>query len=56
MRYLTMQANPNSAVPLRKGGGKGKREHSQSAWVLPLPPSACRVIQVLVWKRQAFSY
>lgn len=56
MRYLTMQANPNSAVPLRKGGGKGKGEHSQSAWVLPLPPSACRVIQVLVWKRQAFSY
>lgn len=23
MRYLTMQANPNSAVPLRKGGGWG---------------------------------
>lgn len=56
MRYLTMQANPNSAVPLRKGGGKGKGVHSQSAWVLPLPPSPCRVIQVLVWKRQAFSY
>lgn len=38
MRYLTMQANPNSAVPLRKGGGKGKGVHSQSAWVLSLPP------------------
>lgn len=39
MRYLTMQANPNSAMPLRKGGGKEKGVQSQSAWVLPLPPS-----------------
>lgn len=43
MRYLTMQANPNSAVPLRKGrwgeGGapaRGKWGGSQSAWVHPL--------------------
>lgn len=45
MRYLTMQANPNSAMPLRKGrwgeGGSGGEAGvgvggSQSAWVHPL--------------------
>lgn len=52
MRYLTMQANPNSAMPVRKGG-KGSTPNLPCP---PPPPSACRVIQVLVWKRQAFSY
>lgn len=59
MRYLTMQANPNSAMALLEGGwgeATGERGALPIPLVLPLPPSACRVIQVLVWKRQAFSY
>lgn len=43
MRYLTMQANPNSAVPLRKGVGgwggvKGKGCTPNPPWCSPFPP------------------
>ena len=40
MRYLTMQANPNSAMPLSEEGGKatGERGALPIPLVLPLPP------------------
>jgi len=38
MRYLTMQANPNSAMPLRKGEVKGKGCTPNPPGCSPFPP------------------